>query len=303
MTAAKLWDRRKKEEMPEGGHKKIHLRKLCGILLLLVPAFIACYPILFLLTGSLMGSDELKKNLAPVLSGGTGYIRWTLFPLYPTLRSWVQVLLDTPEAFVMFWNSVKMTGVILAGQLLVGVPAAWGFARYRFPGRKLLFTIYIILMMMPFQVLMLSEYLVFDRLKLLDSQWAVILPAVFSTFPVFIMYRFFCGIPDAVIESAKLDGAGPLQVFWYIGLPIGSGGIVSAVVLGFLEYWNLIEQPLTFLKTKSLWPMSLFLPNIRLDQAGLAFAASVLMLIPAFFVFLGGQDYLEQGIVSAAVKE
>lgn len=293
-----------KKKILERKYKKIHLLRLLGNLFLLVLAFIACYPILFLCTGSLMGSGELKANLSPVLAGeGTGYIKWTLLPLYPTLRSWVQVLLDTPEAFVMFWNSVKMTLAILAGQLLVGVPAAWGFARYRFPGRKILFTVYIILMMMPFQVLMLSEYLVLDRLHLLDNQLAVILPAVFSTFPVFIMYRFFCGIPDAIIESAKLDGAGPLQVFWYIGLPIGSGGIVSALVLGFLEYWNLIEQPLTFLKTKSLWPLSLFLPNISLNKAGLAFAASVLMLIPAFFVFLGGQDYLEQGIVSAAVKE
>lgn len=292
-----------KKRIFEENHRKIHVRKILGLLLLLVPAFIACYPILFLFTGSLMGSDELRENLSPVLSGGAGYIKWTLLPLYPTLRSWVQVLLDTPEAFVMFWNSVKLTGAILGGQLLMGVPAAWGFARYRFPGRKLLFTIYIILMMMPFQVLMLSEYLVFDRLHLLDTHWAIIFPAVFSTFPVFIMYRFFCGIPDAIIESAKLDGAGALQIFWYIGLPIGSGGIVSAMVLGFLEYWNLMEQPLTFLKTKSLWPMSLFLPNISLDKAGLAFAASMLMLLPAFFVFLGGQDYLEQGIVSAAVKE
>lgn len=292
-----------KKRIFKENHRKIHVRKILGLLLLLVPAFIACYPILFLFTGSLMGSDELRENLSPVLSGGAGYIKWTLLPLYPTLRSWVQVLLDTPEAFVMFWNSVKLTGTILGGQLLVGVPAAWGFARYRFPGRKLLFTIYIILMMMPFQVLMLSEYLVFDRLHLLDTHWAIIFPAVFSTFPVFIMYRFFCGIPDAIIESAKLDGAGALQIFWYIGLPIGSGGIVSAMVLGFLEYWNLMEQPLTFLKTKSLWPMSLFLPNISLDKAGLAFAASMLMLLPAFFVFLGGQDYLEQGIVSAAVKE
>ena len=283
--------------------KRVSIRKLLVIGVLALPAFAACYPILFLLAGSLMGRDELKANLSPVLSGGTGFIRWSLLPAYPTLREWVRLLLDTPEAFVMFWNSVKMTLAILAGQLLVGVPAAWGFAKYRFPGKKIFFTVYIILMMMPFQVLMLSEYLVLDGMRLLDHPLSVILPAVFSTFPVFIMYRFFCGVPDAIIESAKIDGAGHLKVFLHVGLPIGSAGVISALVLGFLEYWNLIEQPLAFLKDKSLWPMSLFLPNIDLSRAGLAFAASVSMLIPAFFVFLGGQDYLEQGIMAGAVKE
>ena len=283
--------------------KRFSIRKLLVIGFLALPAFAACYPILLLLAGSLMGRDELKANLSPVLSGGTGFIRWSLLPAYPTLREWVRLLLDTPEAFVMFWNSVKMTLAILAGQLLVGVPAAWGFAKYRFPGKKIFFTVYIILMMMPFQVLMLSEYLVLDGMRLLDHPLSVILPAVFSTFPVFIMYRFFCGVPDAIIESAKIDGAGHLKVFLHVGLPIGSAGVISAIVLGFLEYWNLIEQPLAFLKDKSLWPMSLFLPNIDLSRAGLAFAASVSMLIPAFFVFLGGQDYLEQGIMAGAVKE
>ena len=283
--------------------KRFSIRKLLVIGFRALPAFAACYPILFLLAGSLMGRDELKANLSPVLSGGTGFIRWSLLPAYPTLREWVRLLLDTPEAFVMFWNSVKMTLAILAGQLLVGVPAAWGFAKYRFPGKKIFFTVYIILMMMPFQVLMLSEYLVLDGMRLLDHPLSVILPAVFSTFPVFIMYRFFCGVPDAIIESAKIDGAGHLKVFLHVGLPIGSAGVISALVLGFLEYWNLIEQPLAFLKDKSLWPMSLFLPNIDLSRAGLAFAASVSMLIPAFFVFLGGQDYLEQGIMAGAVKE
>lgn len=279
------------------------MKKYIGIGSLLIPAFLACYPIFFLLTGSLMGAGELKEDLSPVLSGGAGYIKWNFLPVYPTLRSWVRLLLDTPEVFVMFWNSVKMTAAILAGQFLVGVPAAWGFAKFRFHMKKVLFTIYIILMLMPFQVLMLSEYLVFDRLHLLNTPWSVILPAIFSTFPIFIMYRFFCGVPDAIIESAKLDGAGNIQIFLRIGIPLGSGGIVSAMVLGFLEYWNLIEQPLTFLKDKSLWPMSLFLPDIDLSKAGLAFAASVVTLLPSFFVFLAGQDYLEQGIVAAAVKE
>lgn len=279
------------------------MKKYIGLVILIIPAFAACYPILFLLTGSIMGANEIESYLAPVLTGKAGYIEWRLLPMYPTLRYYVELLLDTPSVFVMFWNSVKMTVLILAGQLIFGVPAAWGFAKYRFPAKKLLFTVYIILMMMPFQVLMLSEYLVLDGLDLLDNLWGIILPAAFSTFPVFIMYRFFEGIPKALIESAKIDGAGHLHIFFAIGLPLGSAGIVSALVLGFLEYWNLIEQPLTFLKDKTLWPLSLFLPNISLDQAGMAFVTSVMTLIPSIFVFLAGQDYLEQGIVASGIKE
>lgn len=277
--------------------------KKAGTFICVCFALLAAFPVFFLAAGSLMGAGELKELLQPVLTGGEGFASWKLFPRYPTLRSYVELLLDSPEFFVMFWNSVKLTGGILVGQLLVGVPAAWGFARFSFPGKKLLFIIYIALMMMPFQVMMLSNYLVLDSLGLLDTLTGIILPAVFSTFPVFIMYRFFEGIPEALMEAARLDGAGELRLFIRVGLPLGSPGIISAMVLGFLEYGNLIEQPMAFLKTKSLWPLSLFLPNINMEKAGLAFAASAVVLLPAVLVFLAGQDYLEQGIISTAIKE
>lgn len=266
-------------------------------------ALLCVFPVLFLLTGSLMGDIELGELLNPVMSGGKGYVSWRLVPLYPTLKSYVELLVDTPGFFVMLWNSVKITGGVLLGQLLVGVPAAWGLARFSFPGRKAVFTIYIALMMMPFQVMMLSNYLILDTMGLLDTLEGIILPAVFSTFPVFIMYRFFEGLPEALMESARLDGAGEWRIFWKIGIPLGSPGVISAMVLGFLEYWNLLEQPMAFLKTKELWPLSLFLPAIDMKQAGGAFAASVVVLFPALMVFLAGQDYLEQGIISTAVKE
>jgi len=250
-----------------------------------------------------MSAGELSSNLKPVLTGTGAYATWSIFPRYPTLSSLVEILLDAPQFFTMFWNSAKITIFILLGQLMVGVGAAWGFAKYDFPFKKIVFTIYIVLMMMPFQVTMLSNYLVLDKLNMIDTHPAIILPAMFSTFPVFIMYNFFCGIPDSIIESAKIDGAGAAAIFVHIGLPLGSAGIISAMVLGFLEYWNLIEQPLAFLKTKALWPLSLYLPNISLDNAGMAFAASIVTLLPAILVFFSGQDYLEQGIVASAMKE
>lgn len=265
---------------------------------------LVCSPVIVLLSGSLMSAGELSQNLAPILSKNSGsYVRWSLLPRSPTLRSQVELLLDSPEFFHMFWNSVKITGGILLGQLLLGALAAWGLARFRFRFRKTLLTLYLILMLMPFQVTMLSSFLVLDRLALLDTPWAVILPGAFSTFPVFLMYRFFRSIPEAILESARLDARNALQVFWYIGVPLGSAGIVSALVLGFLESWNLIEQPLAFLKEQALWPLSLYLPNISLERAGPAFAGSLLALVPAFLVFLSGRDYLEQGITAAAMKE
>ena len=279
------------------------MKKITAFLLTLL-ALVFVFPVLFLAVGSLMGKNELTDLLLPVLkTGSTGYASWKLFPEYPTLRSYVEVLLDSPEFFVMFWNSVKITLGALAGELLVGMPAAWGFARFDFPGKKGLFTLYIALMMMPFQVMLLGNYLVLDDLRLLDSLLGIILPAVFSTFPVFIMYRFFEGIPLALLEAARLDGAGELRLFFMIAIPLGSPGVISAMVLGVLEYWNLIEQPMVFLKTKELWPLSLYLPNIDMDHAGTAIAASMVALIPAVLVFFGGQDYLDQRIVSTAVKE
>lgn len=275
----------------------------CAILIfLLFLGAAVCFPVLFVLTGSFMSQGELKSSLAPVVEGASGWISWRFLPAFPTLKSYVEILIDSPEFYVLFWNSVKITFGILAGQLLFGMPAAWGLAKLPFPGRGILYWIYIILMLLPFQTTMLSSYLVLNQLDLVNTQGGVILPSMFATFPVFIMYRFFKNVPEELVESAKLDGAGQLQVFFRIGIPLGSSGVISALILNYLECWNMIEQPMTFLKDKALWPLSLYLPNITLDQAGFAFASAVVVLIPSLCIFFAGQEYLEQGIIASAIK-
>lgn len=266
-------------------------------------AVLAVSPVVFLLTGTFMDTREIASYIGPVLRDTDGFAVWRLIPLYPTLVNFVELLFDSPEFFQMFWNTAKITCGILAGQLVFGTPAAWGLARYAFPGKKQIYLCYILLMMMPFQVTMLSEYLVLDQIGLLDTLWAVILPGAFSTFPPFVMYRFFCGIPESLIEAARVDGAAEIVIFFKIGIPVGSSGVISAMVLQFLECQSLIEQPSVFFKAKSLWPLALYLPEIGLEEAGAALCASFVALIPAICVFLCGQDYLEQGIAAAAVKE
>jgi len=260
-------------------------------------------PVLVMFPNSFMGPEELKAAYGGGLGGGGAGGSMELLPVYPTLRPYVELLLDSPDFFVMFWNSVKQVVPILLGQVLVGMPAAWAFGRYRFTGRRILFLLYMILMIMPFQVTMVSSYLVLSNLSLMDTHLAIILPGVFSAFPVFIMQKFFHSIPDALVEAAMVDGAGQLKIFLHVGVPLGMPGIMASVLLNFLEYWNAIEQPMTFLKEQRLWPLSLYLPDITADKAGAAWSASVIMMVLPVLLFLMGQETLEQGIAASGIKE
>ncbi|MCB6644593.1 class I SAM-dependent methyltransferase [[Clostridium] scindens] len=136
-----------------------------------------------------------------------------------------------------------------------------------------------------------------------EGLWAIILPGAASTLPVFIMTRFFLSIPSAVTEAAAVDGASPIQTFLRLGLPLGAPGILSVVVLGFLEYWNAMEAPQAFLKDQTLWPLSLYMANITADNAGVSLIASLITLMPPLLIFLFGQRYLEQGIISSGMKD
>ena len=278
-------------------------KKGITIFLICLPTLLVCLPLVLLVTGSVMSNGELRQHLTPVFSDGMEYISWKIIPNYPTFENYGKLLFMTPQFFVLFWNSIKMVGCILAGQLVVGVPAAWAFAVYQVKGSRMLFALYVVLMLLPFQVTMLSGYLVLGRLEMLNTQQAVILPAVFSTLPVFLTYGGFRCIPMQLFEAARIDGAGEWKIFCKIGLPLGKSGLLSAMVLGFLEYWNMMEQPMAYLEDKSLWPLSLYLPEITWAQAGYAFTTSIITLIPAVFVFVWGQDYLEQGIIYSGLKE
>lgn len=258
-------------------------------------------PLLMLFADSLMGSRELEETCGAVLSGQGDCAGFRFFPNYPTLRAYVRLLLDSPEYFTAFWNSMLQTVGVLAGQLLAAVPAAWAFAQFRFPGKRGLWFLYMLLMILPFQVTMVSGYLVLSGAHLMDTHGAVILPGIFSTLPVFILRKTFAGLPREVLEAARLDGAGNVRIFLDIGIPLGMPGIFSILILGFLEYWNAIEQPMTYLKTQARQPLSLYLPQMLHADTASAFAASIVTLLPAVLLFFAGQENLEQGIVASGL--
>lgn len=264
-------------------------------IILIVLFIIMVMPLIMLCTHSLMGKQELAEVCGAVLSDCGLNSKFRVFPQYPTLRAYVRLLFDSPEYFTAFWNSAILTVGVIAGQLLTAVSAAWALSRYHFPGKIVLRFLYALLLILPFQVTMVSGYLVLDFLKILDTYLAVILPGIFSALPVFILSKSFSAIPKEVIEAAKIDGAGEFGIFLRIGIPLGMPGIFTVLILGFLEYWNAVEQPLTYIKTEMLKPLSLYLPVMVKEEMQTAFAASIVTLLPAVLLFLCGQENLEKG--------
>ena len=271
--------------------------------LLFLLALLVWTPLWMLVTGALTPTGELREYLSGVLGASDELASWSLLPNRLTFRHVVELLMDTPAFFRVFWNSCIQVFPAVFGQILIGAPAAWALSQLRFRGRNALFRLYIVLMILPFQVTMVSSYIVLDKLGLIDTPFAVLLPAAFSAFPVFIMTKFFAGIPREMLEAARMDGAGEWSIFFRIGLPLGLPGVLSAALLGFVEGWNAVEQPITFLKTPSLYPLSIFLPATTVENAGVSFVSAVITLLPAVLIFLFGQQYLEQGIIASGIKE
>jgi multiple sugar transport system permease protein len=157
-------------------------------------------------------------------------------------------------------------------------------------------------MLMPFQVTLVPNYLVADKLGLLNSYGAIVLPGIFASFGVFLMRQFMSSIPDAYMEAVKIDGAGQLRAFIHIALPLVKPGIAALILLSFVDNWNMVEQPILFLTEPIRQPLSVYLTNIAEGARGVAFAASVLYMTPMVLIFLYGEEHLVEGIQMSGIK-
>ena len=293
------------------------LKKLVGarkkVITALIFAFFAVVSLVFVMptvltfTNSLMSKSEIAANYGQIFSSVSGDAKvfvatetnLKLIPDRVTFDQYFNVLIKNPQYLIKFWNSVILTVPIVVGQILVALLAAYGFARFEGKIRSIIFFTYVILMLMPYQVTLVPNRLVSEMLNIYDTRWAIILPGIFSPFAVFILTKFMRRIPSAMIEAAKLDGAGELQIFFRICLPMSKSIIYSVAILVFIDYWNMVEQPLVLLKTSDMHPLSVFLSEINSGDAALAFAvASIYMIIP-LLTFLYSEDYIVEGVAYA----
>ena len=280
------------------------MRLSFAFLIAAVFAVLFLTPIVLTISNSFMSGTEINANYGQIFAtsstGGKVFIsekvNLKFIPDMVSFSQYATVLLKSPDYLIKFWNSMILVVPIVVFQLVVALVASYGFSRYRGKLREIIFFAYIILMLMPYQVTLVPNYLVSDWLNLLDTRWAIWLPGIFSPFAVFLLTKYMRRIPVGIIEAAEIDGAGEFQIFTSISVPLCKSAVCSAAILVVIDYWNMVEQPLILLSDTETHPLSVFLSKINSGELGLAFAVATIYMIPTLFVFLYGEDYLVEGI-------
>lgn len=281
--------------------KKNSIRYLISFTVLCLISAVVIAPAFITLAVSLFDPNEIVASYGGIYSG-SGTIQLNLIPETASLESYETILLSTPNYLLKFWYSLFMTLSIVCGQLTISCVSGYGFAKFKFPFKNVIFYFLIILMLMPMQVTLVSNYIILDAMGLIGSYASIILPGIFSVFGIFLITQFFSTITDDILEAAKIDGANQMQILIKIVIPVRKSGLAALVILSFLDNWNMVEQPLVYLKDTKKYPLSIFLAQINESQLGLAFACGVLAMIPAVLLFFFLKDELIMGIENMNIK-
>ena len=284
--------------------KKKYLSRGAILIICAVFAVLFLLPTVLTITNSFMEQSELNANYGKIFSNFSGgnktfisdKVNLKFIPDKVSLSQYITALIKSPDYLFKFWNSVILVVPIVILQVGTAALAAYGFTRWRGKFRSFMFFFYVILMLMPYQVTLVPNYLVSEWTGLLDTRWAIIFPGMFAPFSVFLLTKFMRRIPNSLIEAAKLDGAGEWQIFTRICLPQCRIALYSITILVFIDYWNMVEQPIILLQDTTKQPLSVYLSTINAGEVGVAFAVATIYMIPTLLLFLKGEEYLVEGI-------
>ena len=293
-------------------HKKRHRVSNAIIAVFIIfAAVLFLMPTVLTIANSFMTSTEISANYGSMFGNMTDEkktfisenVNLKFIPDKVTFAQYKSVLILNSDYLLKFWNSMILTVPITVFQILVAILTSYGFSRCPNKFKSIIFFVYIILMIMPYQVTLVPNFLVADKFNMLDTRRAIILPAIFSPFSIFLLTKVMRRIPISYVEAAKLDGAGEFQILRRIYIPLCKSALVSIAMLVFIDYWNMVEQPLVLMRDSDMHPLSVFLSQINTTDVGLAFAVGTVYMIPTILMFLYGEDYLVEGIAySGGIK-
>lgn len=278
--------------------KNIDIGKIGRTLVMAVIAFAMLYPFLWMFVASLTPERNIFAfpfSLIPNPINWNGY-----------KSIWINSPMNLPFSH-FFWNSVKVTFMAVTGALISCSLAGYGFAKIEFPGRNVLFLMLLATMMIPGQVVMLPNYMIFKELGLTNTHPALWVKTFFaSAFGVFLFRQFFSTIPNELNEAAEMDGASHFTIFVRIIVPLAKPVFATMLIINFMGYWNNYEDALIYLRTTSLFTLPMALKVMSNDEyiiqyAGIM-AGSVCAALPVLIVFVAAQKYFIQGIAVTGLK-
>ncbi len=227
----------------------------------------------------------------------------------------LQTLFTVRGGIFLRWllNTVVYAVVSATGATMLAAMAGYAFAKYKFPGDKVLFSATLGAIMIPLTALALPTYLLFSRMGLTDTPWAIIIPSLVSPFGVYLMRVYAAdAIPDGLIEAARVDGAGEFRIFWQVGLRLLGPGLVTVFLFSLVATWNNYFLPLIMLNSSDLYPITVGLAQIQsAATAGggaqalfsTVITGSFVSILPLIFAFLFLQRYWQSGLATGSVKE
>ena len=204
-----------------------------------------------------------------------------------------------------FANTLDIALFSIIGQMFISSLAAYSFAKINFKGKQVVFMLFLSSMMVPSQLTIIPRFMLFKTIGLYNNLWAIILPAFFGATSIFMLRQFYMGLPNDLIEAAKIDGAGHLRIFLRIMLPLTKAALMSLIILAFISSWNEYMAPLIFLVKKELYTVSQNIQWYMLDEFkehNLTMAAATSAIVPVVILFIVGQKYFVEGIATSGVK-
>ncbi len=263
-------------------------------ILLTAGAVIMLMPFIWMLLSSSMSSQEVIAR--PLV--------W--FPSRLRFENY-RALADAIPLGRMYLNSLLVTSLITAGILTSSSLAGYGFAKFEFPGRDVLFVMVLAMMMIPFFVVLIPVFYLVSQLGWVDTYAGLIVPNLVTGFGIFLMRQYMLSLPDEVLDAARMDGASEFEIFWRIVIPLSTPVIGALGILAFVYQWNNFLWPLVIARSSSMWTVPVGLNSLRVyassaEVINIQMAGAALAIVPVMTVFLLLQRYFVQGIALTGMK-
>lgn len=282
---------------PRARRSRIRPRRVLWHVLVIALLALLLYPVAWLISTSFKPAAEALSSLS-------------FLPTHPTSENYEDVLAGVAgySIWTYFMNSLVLSGAAVIGNVVSCSLAAYAFARMRFRFRGVFFAFMIATIMLPHHVTLIPQYILFQKIGLINTIWPIVVPKLLATdaFFVFLLVQFIRGLPRELEEAATIDGAGPFRTFRYIIVPLLRPALITTAIFTFIWTWNDFLSQLIYLNDPSTYTMPLAL-RIFIDQTsesayGSMFAMSVLAVLPIGLFFLAFQRYLVEGVATKGLK-